>query len=258
MKKLSIIFAITAGIFLIQACEKDKPTPTPTPTSSTTKMHIELQPVGESDHEDLVLNQMYLNANGDSVSFSEVRYWLSNIELVREDGSVWAEPNSYRLIERSALNKREEIMLEVPNGNYKAIRYSIGVDADHNSSLDSVKGELSPNVGMSWTWATGYIFFKSEGHFYNPNTMQRELWQYHIGMNANYKQVDLAFPAPVNLTGEKELHMHAVLHTLDLFSQPNVLHPIDNPVLKMMPADKTADAAENYSSAFELHHLMLE
>lgn len=257
MKKSIIPILVLSSLFYVQACKKDT-SPSPEPTKESTTMHLELQPVGEHDHEDLILNQMYLNANGDSVSFSEVRYWLSNIELVREDGSVWAEPNSFRLIERTALNKREEIMLEIPNGKYKAIRYGIGVDANHNASLDSVQGELSPNVGMSWTWATGYIFFKTEGYYYNTSSMKRELWQYHIGTNSNYKQVELSFPAPVTLTGEKELHMHAVLHTLDLFSQPNVLRPFDNPILKMMPVDKTTAAAENYSSAFELHHLMLE
>lgn len=256
--KYSLGIAVCSVLFL-QACKKDdNPDTGDTTTSGMATFHAEFQCTGVEDHEDLVLNETYVNPNGDSVSFSEVRYWLSNIELVREDGSVWTEKNSYRLIERSAANKREEFMFDIPTGKYKAIRFGIGVDKDRNSSIDSIQGELDVNKGMSWTWNTGYIFFKTEGNYYNSDSMSQEPWKYHIGMDANYQTIELAFPATINVESGKEVHMHTVLRILSLFSAPNKMSLKDFPVLMMGPVDQTLNASENFSKLFELHHVMID
>lgn len=254
MKKYIITFAVLAMVLAV-ACKKEKDT-TPTNTPSTqSKIHIEMEAV-DGDEVAIQLGKIYTTAIGDSVTFDFIRYWVSNLELVREDGTVWSEENSYRLIERTSSKLREDFSLEVPPGKYKSVRFSIGVAPNQNSSLDSVIGELDATLGMSWNWNTGYIFMKNEGTFYNSDSMSFQPYMYHLGMNANYKTLTLDFPMVTELSAGAEYETHIAYRALNIFGDPNAMDLKANPILKVGPADQTAKAAENYSGAFELHHFM--
>lgn len=241
-------------IIMAGSCKKDSNNPVITPPGGMAKINFELQSVGENENLGLELGKVYVTDDGDSISFELLRYWISNLEFIAEDGSVWSEKNSYRLLENTDTKVREEFEVEVPVGKYQSIRFSIGVAPNQNSSLDSVQGELDPGAGMSWTWNTGYIFMLNKGQFYNSDSMDYTHFQYHIGTDVNYKTITLNLPAIMNVTEGSEFNGHIVYHALDIFSKPNPMNLKLNPALMVGPADQTAKAAENYSGAFELHH----
>ena len=55
----------------------------------------------------------------------------------------------------------------------------IGVDSIHNCS-GAQSGALDPVNGMFWTWSTGYIFLKLEGHA-DASASSGHIFEYHIG-----------------------------------------------------------------------------
>lgn len=251
-KPLTLVALLAMSLY---ACKKDdNTTPDPSPSTAAT-FNFEFENVDDQEVA-LDFGKVYVTETGDSVSFDFMRYWISNIEFIMEDGSVWKEKDSYRLIEKTDKMNRMTFSVEAPSGRYKSVRFSIGVDADHNSSLDSMVAELNPSVGMSWTWSTGYIFLKTEGTFYNSDSMAYQPYKYHLGMDANYKTITMDIPAVTEISGGDEVETHIVFHALKMFSSPNAMNLKANPALMVGPADQTAKAAENYSQAFELHHFM--
>lgn len=250
------IYCLLLVVFTVASCKKDKPD-TPAGPAETATLSFEMQSIAGSDQEPLTLNKSYRNANGDSVTFTAFRYWLSNVVLVRADGSEWAAPDSYFLLENTAAKVREEFSIpNIPAGDYTSIRFSVGVDPLHNASLDAAKGELSPSVDMSWTWNTGYIFLKAEGTYYNPDSLKKLNWLYHVGTNTNYRQVSLSFPAKTTMGAGKTPGMHIVVDALKLFGPtPHTMKLRSTAMIMTGPADKATEVADNYAALFALHHI---
>jgi len=175
--------------------------------------------------------------------FSKLRYWVSNITLVDSKGSEYVIPDSYYLMEEVGdLNlsgtiadkltyparKRETIDLEdIPAGEYKGIRFSVGVDARHNDNLSLQSGELSIANGMSniaWMWHTSYIFSSVAGTVKEGATSADFLAE--TGLNANYKTVSIDFAAPVNFARTKglfvDLDLAKIVDGIDLIKTPKI------------------------------------
>lgn len=99
---------------------------------------------------------------GDSMTFTTLKYYVSNIMLKKNDGSWWAEPNSYYLVD--ALDSLSCILnvKNIPAGTYTELSYTMGVDSLRNVS-GAQTGALSTANGMFWSWNSGYIMIKAEG-----------------------------------------------------------------------------------------------
>lgn len=117
-------------------------------------------------------------ASQEQITFSLLRYYVTNIELHKEDGSVWKEENSYRIVTVEGNNSTQEITISnVPHGEYSAVKFMIGVEESLNTS-GAQEGALSPAENMFWDWSTGYIFFKAEGM--SPAAPNGQ-FMYHVG-----------------------------------------------------------------------------
>lgn len=256
MKKILSLMA--AFLLFLAACKKDNKEDEHnhggnTSTEATVEVHMDL--VTDSIQNKLELNRYYALGD-DSVSFAEVRYWLSNVEFILEDGSVWKEKASYRLMETTSSTEREEFAVKLPAGKYKGIRFALGVDSNRNSSIDSISGELDVTKGMSWTWNTGYIFMKVDGGFYNAALDDKGPWNYHVGTNANYRVLEFMFDHhSIELADKGTAKIHFAVKLLDFFRKPNVMSLRDNPSLMVGPANLTIKASENYAAAIELDHV---
>jgi len=163
--KTAQLFPLALGILLLAACKKDEPTPPtpPTPTPTTGSVKVDFDFVFGMGGAPFVLNQELTHPlTGDQLTFSEYRFYLSNIQLRRSDGSWWVEPESYRIVNAADAEGRSFTMAGIPAGDYTAMRYTLGVDSTRNVS-GAQTGALSPANGMFWSWNTGYIMVKVEG-----------------------------------------------------------------------------------------------
>lgn len=127
-------------------------------------------------------DSVYTNGHGEQFKVSSLRYYVSNITLLREDGVRVPVPESYYLVDAFEVNNEGISQFAVPNiptGSYKGVSYMVGVDSARNVA-GAQSGALDPIQDMFWSWTTGYIFFKLEGA--SPVSAQpNRIFMYHIG-----------------------------------------------------------------------------
>lgn len=191
--------------------------------------------------QDFALNKNF-TIDSRTYNFNHFRYWVSNVVLVKADGSEYAVPNSYYLMEETEAQavqdgqfqyparKREDVLLSnIPVGDYKAIKFSIGVDNKYNDNLSLQAGELSQLNGMtnvSWMWHTTYIFSALGGKV-TENAVTKDI-KVETGINKNYKTVTVQLPQMLTTTVDKsaaivlKADVAKVLDGIDLITTPVV------------------------------------
>lgn len=196
--------------------------------------------------------QWYTNASLDSFTVTKFNYYISNIKLVREDGSVYTEPESYHLI-KHVEGLTTFTLNDVPEGNYTRMDFLIGVDSTRNVS-GAQTGALDPANQMFWEWNTGYIFYKMEGAFNTLSQPVKGDYAIHIGgftgkysclqkgsvlLNSNLKpKKGSASTIRINTHVEEVFTKPVTIGFDDYYSA------IGNPMFKSL--------SENYKDMFEL------
>lgn len=190
--------------------------------------------------------------------FSQLRYWVSNVILVRTNGEEYVVPNSFYLIEENKAtatnsehiypaNKRETINLsEIPAGEYKGIKFSVGVSEKYNTNLSLQAGELSQLNGMtnvSWMWATSYIFSSLKGSVTEGATSKNIAVE--TGLNENYKTVSLNFPTAVRIGSSKAT---AILLNADVAKITDGIYVMTTPNVGAAQAIAMTTVAGNFAS----------
>ena len=188
------------------------------------------------------------------VTLNRLELYISNIKLIRDDGSSWSEPNSYHLLslpkDPTTTSTRPSFTLAgIPTGTYKAVEVSFGVDSAHNHSLDHV-GDLDPANGMAWAWAAGYRFMILEGTYVKDAEDKPLIW--HIGMDANYRaNRRISFESPMTFTPDSSANMSFLFNTPAFFSGLHTLLPADHPALHGLEAE-CGLVADNVISAISV------
>jgi hypothetical protein len=103
-----------------------------------------------------------------------VRFYMSNVALLREDGSSApadlvdatgaVKPYGVQLIntdDDSAMSLR----LLGPAGSYTGIRFTFGIDDSCNSGGSERRPPLAASSGMTWPPPFGYLFFRYEAMY---------------------------------------------------------------------------------------------
>ena len=117
-----------------------------------------------------------IDAN-EHVILETLRFYISGIELCQGNSPVWKEKGSVHLYD---LEDPKNILLSVPSSLvYDHIRFCIGIDSLTNVS-GAMGGALDPMLGMYWTWQSGYINFKAEGHS-SASAHPKKEFQLHLG-----------------------------------------------------------------------------
>lgn len=158
-KIFQFAFAGLLATLFISSCKKTT-TPTVVPPGPGT-VGIEFMHVWGMTEAPFALNSLMVHpVTGDSLTFTKFRYYVSNIRLKKEDGTWWAEPNSYHIVDQAVSTELD--LDAVPAGNYTDLEFVLGVDSIRNVS-GAQDGALSVTEGMFWDWNSGYIMLKAEG-----------------------------------------------------------------------------------------------
>lgn len=178
----------------------------------------------------LLDTQAYPTARQGVVTISTFRFYLSGLRVTYTDGTIYAEPASYHLIDADpeAAASCQLILSTAPAKPVRALTFCVGVDSAANVA-GALGGDLEPGRGMYWAWHSGYINAKLEGHAPACPAPRHE-FAFHIGgfqapHNA-LRTVTVAVPAP---TGPTALVLRADvgqwLEALDLAHTYSVLVP---------------------------------
>lgn len=187
MKKLLLpaIAAISMSFFL-QSCDKEDLN-----APFTLTIHAKM---GTAD---FYLDSAYTIDNGDKIEYSLFNYYMSNIELIKTDGSVILLKD----VELVRFDSKPtfEITGGLPVGDYNRIRFDLGLDSvtnaqDPNSYPPS--HPLSILQSTYWDWNTMYRFTMSEGQFDTTGTGNNFnlTFTYHPGLNAQFREVSMNIP----------------------------------------------------------------
>ena len=258
MKKITYLSLI---LFLWIACKKEENTPPDSTNSNNgippitdTSGTLTLKFENYAGSTPLVLNSgEYLNQNGDTFKVSLFSYYISNIQLIAADSSVYTETESYHLVQSDLNSSLQFTLNKVARRNYVALRFMIGVDSLRNVS-GAQTGALDPANGMFWSWNSGYIMTKIEGT--SPQSGQAsKLLKFHVGgfsgINNSLKRVRLNFQNSATVTATIVPQVTLKADLLEWFTNPNLidfstLHTVH------MPGASAKLVADNYADMFSI------
>ena len=194
----------------------------------------------------------YTNASGEAFTVSRFRYFLSNFSLEAANGSVVTLPPAYFLVD-DAIDSSKNIRLDsIPAGEYKSIRFLIGVDSIRNVSGVQT-GALAVESGMFWTWNSGYIMAQIEGHSTAVNTPMQE-FLFHCGgyksKDGVLKYVTLPLPQPLTVSADKQPRINVTADVEKWFLPDTV--SFKKITVIMAPGVKARQVAGNYQHMFNI------
>ena len=226
MKKLLSLLGLS--LILFTSCSKDDQL-TPTVPAEAGVLSLNFDAV--YGDQDFALNKAFdydlTNSTGShklTYEFNTLRYWVSNVILVNQAGVEYSVPDAYYLVEENIAqnvqegsfnkvypaNKRETITIkDIPVGDYKAIKFSIGVDPKYNDNLTLRAGELNTLAAMAnenWMWFTSYIFTSTSGKVTwlktAPETSETKNFKFDTGSNNMYKQKTIVLASPMSISAD--------------------------------------------------------
>ena len=145
--------------------------------------------------------------------FSELKYVVSNIRLIKADGTeipynVNNLDTGATVVNQAKPETLSYVLRDIPVGDYTEIKFGLGVRSDLNT-LDQVSFPTfydnagSNDTEMHWEWGTGYRFTKIEGFydtdnkelsFHSGSTLEGDEENYTQGVDA-YRDITLSLPA---------------------------------------------------------------
>lgn len=121
----------------------------------------------------------YKTAQGDSFLIETFRFYISNIEFLKDGKTLWKDANIAHLIDAEN-PKSLSFWVEKPDSiAFSQVQFCLGIDSLTNVS-GAMGGDLDPTKGMYWAWQSGYINLKLEGKS-NLCTTKNKDFQFHLG-----------------------------------------------------------------------------
>lgn len=248
MKK--IVFVLLA-LTIVFACKDDNETDT---VEAGT---INLEFSNTIDNNPITLNSTsYTNQSNESYTIAELKYIVSNIVLIKENGDEFTYPveDSYFLINEEVPSTKQFELSSIEAGVYTKIRFGFGVDQS-NYPLNGVANFIptAEEQGMLWSWSAGYKFLKFEGS-YTPQGGTASDFILHIGSHGealdNYKEITLDLTNAITVNGNAStIAINA--DVAKIFDSTNT-HSLEDKSDIQVDPDNAPKIATNVQTMFEI------
>lgn len=240
-----IVSSITSAV-LFNGCKKD---PETTPENTTQKLSFHLHTnVGAQEAD---YSTTFADATGRKFTLSDFRYYLSNIVLIKSDGSELPLTDIVLLV---SPQETDYELTDVPVGDYKGLRFLYGLDSATNHTDPAIYPAGNPlsvqSPGIHWDWNSGYIFSKMEGlcdTTLSGTGAADYAFFYHVGMDMMKRTVDMSNQSFTVKAGEdKELVLE--LEVLDVLA--NVDFRTENETHTFYDVPLATKIADNFAASF--------
>ena len=178
MRKIKTILMAITTVAALSSCSKEDN------SNSTGKVSLQFDHYVGAEKLTLGTNAEGAKAytsNGQTLKFSEVKYVITNVVLVKADGTKVPyhtedlDKGGF-LINQADAASLAPVLNDIPEGDYKGIEFGLGVKKElNNLSLQgkfpkfyNLTGSFKQKEIMHWEWANGYRFVKLEGWYSNP------------------------------------------------------------------------------------------
>ena len=169
-------------------------------------------------------------SNRQTLKFSEVKYVITNVVLVKADGTKVPyhtedlDKGGF-LINQANTASLTPVLKNIPEGDYKGIEFGLGVKKELNNlklqdrfpNFYRLTGQFKFSEIMHWEWANGYRFVKLEGWYSNPTP------------GKNKKGENL----PAITDGELSIHMGSAFKGTKLIGEDKKVKGIENETLNV-------------------------
>lgn len=149
------------------------------------------------------------SAAGQVHQFSEIKYVISNIRLIKAEGTeipynINDLDKGAAVINQAKATSLDFVLSNIPSGEYKQIKFGLGVKQELNT-LDETKfpnfykSAGANDTEMMWEWGSGYRFTKLEGFYgadhkkmsiHTGSTVEGKEGAYTQGVDA-YREISL-------------------------------------------------------------------
>lgn len=210
MKDLKIYFLLIIALTAFISCEND---------DASVAGNITLEFDNTFKNTSIVLGDassafatQNTSVSGQLHYFSELKYVISNIRLIKEDGTeipynINDLDKGAAVIDQSKPSSLQYAMHNIPSGEYKQLKFGLGIKKELNI-LDQMRFPVfyatagANDTKMMWEWGTGYRFTKIEGFYdldhkemsiHTGSTVQGDEGAYTQGVDA-YRDIVLNLP----------------------------------------------------------------
>lgn len=268
--KLLPLFLIIATLFITSSCSSHDDDEVQAATPGNLQIKFEN---GFNNLGDIVLNQTtQTSSNGQKYQFSTLKYIISNITLIDENGNQFKyhendpDKGAFIIDQSEAVAGINYINLaDIPKNNYKKIKIGLGIS--QNAYLIGQDGQgvfwqKAKTAGMAWSWAAGYIFTKLEGN-YGTSAPVSEFMN-HCGNMGNtaanntpdlYREITLDLPTTARVSQDITPSIHILADLNQYLSGQKALTLDSNNDTAMGSSQHLVDVTDNISKMFRVDHV---
>ena len=231
---------------VVLGCRPDADIVKPAPTTGSVALHFAY---GVGTGQPFYLDSAYLTTSDELVRISRLKYYVSRVRLQRADSSYWTAPDRAFLLDAG---HRDSLLLAgVPDGEYGALSFDIGLDSITNSRTDW-GGDLAPAHEMFWAWNTGYKFFSLDGQWLGAASPA--LIEYHIGREPTRRTIHLPLPQPARVApSTPKPRIELAVRPLTAFGGPNTMRLGDSHDRNVMfDTSQALRVVGNYVTMFQV------
>lgn len=189
------------------------------------------------------------DVNGATITFTSARVYISEIELLRSDGTSIAfegetitapaknendEDVTHTVTDRIVLAKHDTGIHKyelgmAESGDYTGIRYKIGIEGLTNRLDASQVPSSHPLTKQTdknnhWNWSAGYQFLRIDGMVDTDDDQSPdEVWEIHLGTSNFLTEMD----QPMNFTLEQDgsVDLHVIVDYATLLNDVDLTNP---------------------------------
>jgi cytochrome c peroxidase len=218
---------------------------------------LELEFSPRWDGSPLLLDSLRYPLAGETISVTRLSTLLGSFALEKKEGG-WVElPQQFAWLD-AGQRRLSTSLHDVPAGEYRAVRFAVGVDPENNDGDPArwpADHPLNPNLnGLHWSWQGGYIFLALEGHHRAGNEAPGG-YSYHFARDPNRTVVTL--PMTLKLVADETAGLGIAFDLAPLFTVPRTISPArDGESTHSNEGDPLADALRaNLPGAFQVREI---
>lgn len=184
MRNIKTLSAAIVAMVALSSCNKDPEVNYKLPPAVQDAGKVTLEFKNYFGTDAFALNQSY-NSNGQQVSFTEAKYIITNISMIKDNGTevVYNHADLNKagfVIDQADATSQSFVLDTIAAGNYKYIRFGLGVRESLNSLSSAAKtnptfASLTQKKGMQWQWSGNFIFAKFSGTYGGSNPLAIQL-----------------------------------------------------------------------------------
>jgi len=270
MYKFLSLFFVAITLFTLSSCRNNDDDEVQDTTPG--KLQIKFEN-GFNNLGDIVLNQTtQTSVNGQKHQFSTLKYVISNIALIDENGGEFKyhfndpDKGAFIVDQAEAVAGINYINLtDIPQNKYKKIRIGLGISQTAYLIGQDGQGifwQKAKTAGMAWSWAAGYIFTKLEGKYgfssADTNFMNHCGNMGNVTANSTpdlYREITLDLPVTARVTRDIRPSVHILADLNQYLSGQTALTLDGSNDMAMGSSQHLVNVTNNITKMFKVDHV---